>query len=323
MGARNQSHSDRTGVCVYAPSTIVTVTVETGDRGQGGDELHLHAGGQGFWIARLLGRLGVPTTLCSVFGGETGQVALALARAEPIDVRAVEGSSPNGAWVHDRRAGEREIVADIPDRPLSRHAADELYGATLTTAFENGVCVLAGPHGAEIAPADHYRRLAKDLRENGVVVIADLSGPELAAALDGGVDFCKVSDEDLDPAEASDAPGSAPVAVRALQRAGASNAAVTRGARPLVAAIGDELVEAHTPPLQTEDHRGAGDAFTALVAATQHWGLDWREGVRWGAAAGSLTVLRRGLATADRREIHRLLDRIELRRVDVATGAGS
>ena len=239
-----------------------------------------------------------------------------MAEAEPIEVRAVEGSSPNGAWVHDRRRGQRDVVADIRDKPLSRHAADELYGATLTTALEAGVCVLAGPHGAEVAPADHYRRLAKDLSDNDVIVIADLSGPELVAALEGGIDFCKVSDEDLEATEGLEAPDDPVQAVRTLQRSGAQHAVLTRGARPLVAAIGDELLEGRTPPLQTEDHRGAGDAFTALVAATQQWGLDWREGVRWGAAAGSLTVVRRGLATADRREIHRLLDRIDLRPVD-------
>ncbi len=26
----------------------------------------------------------------------------------------------------------------------------------------------------------------------------------------------------------------------------------------------------------------SGDAFTAMVAAAQYWGLDWVESVRWG-----------------------------------------
>ncbi len=36
--------SDRNGVCVFAPSTIVTVTAEAGIDG---DEVHFHAGGRG------------------------------------------------------------------------------------------------------------------------------------------------------------------------------------------------------------------------------------------------------------------------------------
>jgi fructose-1-phosphate kinase PfkB-like protein len=34
--------------------------------------------------------------------------------------------------------------------------------------------------------------------------------------------------------------------------------------------------------------------------------------VAWGASAGTLSVTRRGLATPDRREIHQLLDRIDV-----------
>ena len=299
------------GVCVYAPSTIVTVTVERGHDDR--DEVHFHAGGQGFWIARLLGRLGVPTTLCTAFGGETGRVARALVDVEPIEVRAVGTAEECGTWVHDRRSGEREPVAEVPAAPLRRHDADELYGATLAAAIAAGVCVLTGPHGSEAVPPDHYRRLAADLRRNGTVVIADLSGPELAAALEGGLDLCKVSHDDLVEHGEVDVPDDDAEAVRALQRMGADRVVMTRAELPLLAALGDELLEARTPVLEVADHRGAGDAFTALAAATQHWGLGWREAVRWGASAGALTVVRRGLATADRHEIHRFLDRIELR----------
>jgi 1-phosphofructokinase len=297
------------GVCVFAPSTIVTVTVEGGDHH---DEVHFHAGGQGFWIARLLARLGVPTTLCTVFGGESGRVARALVEAEQIHVRAVGSDAANGAWVHDRRSGERRQVAELPGEPLSRHVIDELFGATLTTALDAGICVLAGPQRRKSIDAEIYHRLAADLRANGVEVIADLSGDELIAALAGGVDFCKVSDEDLFRTEGFVDETDPVRALHALREAGAAHAAITRGADPLLALLGDDPVEVRAPALHVVDHRGAGDAFTALVAATQYWGLEWSDGLRWGASAGALTVVRRGLATADRREIHRLLSRIEV-----------
>lgn len=309
MEAPSQRHPDPAGVCVYAPSTIVTVTVEGGEEG---DDIHFHAGGQGFWIARLLARLGVPTTMCTVFGGESGRVARALVEAESIEVRGVEVTHDSGAYVHDRRTGDRRTVADRPAQQLRRHDADDLYGVTLTSALEAGICVLAGPHGGEAVEPEQFRRLATDLRREGTVVIADLSGPELVAALAGGVDFCKVSDEDLQATEAVDASGSPRDAVQALCRAGARHAALTRGAAPLVASVDGRLVEVRSPNLEAVDHRGAGDAFTALIAATQFWGIDWLDGLRWAAAAGALTVARRGLATADRGEIHRILDRVEV-----------
>lgn len=297
------------GVCVYAPSTIVTVTVEEGDDE---DEIHFHAGGQGFWIARQLGRLGVSTTLCSVFGGESGRVAQKLVEAEPLDVRAVASAFPSGAWVHDRRGGDRTSVAEMPGQALDRHVADELFGATLATAIGLGACVLAGPHRPNVVPADHYRRLASDLRTNGATVVADLSGGELRAALEGGVDFCKVSEEDLTRTPELVVDDDQLATLHRVADAGAANVAITRGERPLIALIGGEPVRVRAPEVETVDHRGAGDAFTAVLTATQHWGIDWREGLRWGVAAGSLTVIRRGLATADRRELHQLLGRIEV-----------
>lgn len=37
-------------VAVFAPSPLLTVTIEAGAERP---EVHLHAGGQGFWVARL------------------------------------------------------------------------------------------------------------------------------------------------------------------------------------------------------------------------------------------------------------------------------
>lgn len=311
-GDMRAATNSRDCVTVFAPSTIVTVTVEHGDPV---DEVHFHAGGQGFWIARLLGRLGVPTTMCTLFGGESGRVAQALVQAEEIDLRAVHSSQPNGSWVHDRRSGQRQSVAEAPGQPYRRHEVDELYGAVLASALSTGTCVLAGPHGRGSIDASVYRRLAHDLSSNGVVVIVDLSGPELVAALEGGVDFCKVSDEDLAHTPGFGDIDDPVVAVRRLHDAGAHNVAITRGAEGLVAIIDDDLVEVRSPTLQVVDHRGAGDAFTALVSASVSWGLGWTDAIRWGASAGTLSVTRRGLATPDRREIHQLLDRVEVRRL--------
>lgn len=298
------------GVCVFAPSTFTTVTAEAGPHG---DEIHFHAGGQGFWIARLLGRLGVPTMLHTALGGESGIVARALLGKQPIDVRAVGTTQSSGSWMHDRRSGAREEIANDIGQRLDRHAVDELYGATLAASLGAGICVLAGPHHPEMIDAEIYERLARDLRRNGVTVVADLSREHLRAALAGGLDFCKVSDSDLAETDGLDHRGDTGDVLRRLADAGSLNVTVTRAERPLVAFVDGELFEVSTPHLEAVDHRGAGDAFTALVAACRFWGLTWRESIEWGAAAGALSVTRRGLATADRREIHHMVGLVEAR----------
>jgi len=69
---------DRASVCVFAPSPLLTVTVEHDVHEF--DQLHVHVGGQGLWIARMVRTLGMRPQLCAVFGGETGQVARYLAQ---------------------------------------------------------------------------------------------------------------------------------------------------------------------------------------------------------------------------------------------------
>jgi hypothetical protein len=42
-------------ITVFAPSPVLTITIESG---VARDEVHLHAGGQGFWVAQLAATLG-------------------------------------------------------------------------------------------------------------------------------------------------------------------------------------------------------------------------------------------------------------------------
>src|ERR1700704_1526636 len=74
-------------VMVFAPSPLLTVTVEC--RGEAPD-IHLHAGGQGFWLARMVGALGAPVTLCGSFGGDSGAVVRTLIETEQVTVRGVD-----------------------------------------------------------------------------------------------------------------------------------------------------------------------------------------------------------------------------------------
>ena len=127
---------------MFAPELFLTVSVE---RGPGDDEVHLHVGGQGFWVAQLMRELGTPVTLVAPMGGETGTVLAALVDAAGMQLHAVPIDDTNGAQIDDGRTTPRTPIAKVPSPHLSRHDVDELYGAVVVEALDVKVCVLAGP----------------------------------------------------------------------------------------------------------------------------------------------------------------------------------
>jgi 1-phosphofructokinase len=293
---------------------VLTVTVEAGERGP---ELHLHPGGQGFWVARLMAVLGVDVRFCASFGGETGQVLRALVAAEPLELREVRVAGSNGAYVHDRRSGSRQEIAVMESTGLSRHELDELYGAALTAALDADVCVLGGPGPLGTVPTDLYRRLSLDVAANGGTVVADLSGDPLQAAMDGRAAVIKVSHEELleDGRAENDTVASLLCAITTIAQATGGVVACSRAEEPALAVAEGRALRVISPPLEPVESRGAGDSFTAGLAAGLACGIPFENALRLAGAAGAMNVTRRGLGSGRRDQIEALAARVEIEEV--------
>ncbi|MGF1597031.1 MAG: PfkB family carbohydrate kinase [Acidimicrobiales bacterium] len=308
------------GICVFSPGLRLTVTVEAGPRGE---EIHLHPGGQGYWLARSIERLGEPVVLCATVGGEVGDVLTPLLRSQTgIKLVAVEQAAPSSVSVYDRRSGTRELIARSEPSPIDRHAVDKLYSLTLAHAIGHGCCVLAGNVDTGVIPPTYYRRLCTDLAALGVPIVADLHGPELDEILGStAVRLVKVSDEDLrdDGVLADDSDDALVAAVTDLARRVPHDLVVSRGPdRPAVARMGDRWHRVSAPQLAAVDWRGAGDAMVGAMAVALVRGLAAVDVLRYGAAAGAASVTRRGLASLDSDLVDALLPRVG---VDAADGA--
>jgi sugar/nucleoside kinase (ribokinase family) len=64
---------------------------------------------------------------------------------EGFEVRAVHRPAGTGWYVHDRRRGERDRIAEGAGAPLYRHDVDELYNIALAEGLRADVCLLGGP----------------------------------------------------------------------------------------------------------------------------------------------------------------------------------
>ena len=318
-----QAPDDETSgtVCVFAPAPQLTITIEgtVDDRA----ELHVHPGGQGVWVARMIRTLGVQPILCSPFGGETGALVQDLARSEGLGVSGIEAGGANGAYIDDRRSGERTVLLEIPAAVLNRHELDDLYALTLETAVASGVCVITGTHADRIIHDETFRRLGADLRAHGVTVVADLSGAPLEALMQGGIDLLKISHVELEAAGMADGSDeSILVAIDQLRAAGVVDVVVSRAEHPSIAAIGSEWYEISTPQLEVVEARGSGDSMTAGLAVAALRGLAPVEMLQLAAAAGASGVTRHGVATGGRRMVETLRDRVEIRTISGGRPAG-
>ena len=305
-------------VVIFAPSPVLTVTVE---EHPGGPDIHVHAGGQGVWQARMLMRLGASVTMCSVLTGETGEMVRHLLEQDGVAVAGPMREGRGAAYLHDRRSGQREVVAEADGDPLGRHDLDELFSTTLREGAASGLVILSGPQGDTALDPDTYRRLAADLGQAGARVVVDLAGERLTAALTGGVTVLKVSHDELHADGLLDEE-TVPALMRTMRHLrahGAETVIVTRSSDPLLLLDADGFLEITPPRLEVADTRGAGDSLTAGIAAGLARGESPREAVTMAAAAGALNVTRHGLGTGDPDAIARLRDEVTVRVLDDET----
>jgi 1-phosphofructokinase len=304
-------------VTVFGPHPLLTVTVE--DRA-GADDVHLHAGGQGVWVARMAAELGAAPVLCGLIGGEAGAVLEPLLAALPVERRLIRTAGPSGCLVMDRRSGERRLVAQSVAGAPSRHEADELFAATCAAAVGSRVLVVCNPFPPEALPLGTYGDLVADVRGRGVPVIVDLSTPRLDSALEGRPDLVKLNDWEL--AEFVVGPVGTPAQLRAaaeaLRARGAQRVVVTRAELPALVLDDGGAWELVPPRFERGAREGCGDSMMGGVAAGLARGLSWADALVLGAAAGACNFLHHGLGTGSRATVEDLVGGVEVRPVPAA-----
>ena len=304
-------------VVVFGPSPMLSVTVEAVPA-EAVDDIHLHAAGQGVWVARMAAELGAEVLLCSYIGGETGDVLRPLLDQLPIELRLVETGGASGCYLHDRRSGHREPLAMSPGPALTRHEVDDLFSVTCAAALDADVVAICGAFPAEAMPPEIYGNLVADVRANGTPVIVDLSPPRLDNALEGKPELAKINDWEL--ARYISGPVDTPDRMRAaaerLLEAGAGAVIITRAEEPALVLRDGRAWELIPPRFERGFREGCGDSMMGALAACVAAGREWEETVRIGAAAGAANFLRNGLGSAEEAVVADLARRVELRALD-------
>jgi 1-phosphofructokinase len=328
--------ADRSGprVAVFAPAPVLVCTFEH-PADAGNPDVALNVGGQGPWVARAVTALGAHASLVVPLGGETGRAARHLLSDAPHDVREVDTQAAIACYVEERRDGERSCIREAPPGRFGQRELDDLYSAALATALAADVCVITGSPWADHLDPSLLTRLTADLAELERPTVADLSGAQLVAALEGGVDWLKVAHDELasldlaDPDPDLDIDGDHDVGVgvgedgegddvdeaqawKAAERLATTGrrrgVIVSRAHEPALVVVGEgeQRYRVQVPALTTVDARGSGDAMTAALATGLAERLPVEDLLRRAAAAGAANTVHKGSAAPDPRLVEQL-----------------
>jgi 1-phosphofructokinase len=299
-------------VTVFGPDPLLSIAIER--RGEE-DDIHIHAGGQGVWVARMIREMGATPILCSLIGGESGATLTQLLDPLIGETRLVAMAGANGTYVVDRRGPDRQVLASSWRPAPQRHEIDDLVSATCAAALHSELLVLCNPFPATGLAPEVYEAIAADAAASGVPLLVDLSSPRLDRALRARPALVKLNDWELAEYVCGPVDGDRAVdAAQSLIAAGAQAVAVTRAGAPILVVEASRTPYEVVPPTFPCGHReGCGDAMTGALAACLARGAALREALPIGAAAGSCNFLRHGLGSGRRKTIEELVPAVVIR----------
>ena len=280
--------------------------------------LSIVAGGKALNAGRAAAACGRPGVAVPVLAGHAGAWMADGLAAEGIEARPVwiAGETRECLSVLDRSTGRlTEFYEAGPAMDAAAWAQVEAAIAAAVAEDPEGTLVLVSGSLPEGAPPDAHARAARVVREAGGRAVIDAGGVALAGAMAERPWLAKVNALEASQATGLPLGGEAEAlsAARALRRAGALMALVSRGADGAV------LVDAEgagwrigPPPELGAFPVGSGDSLIGGLAAALAQGHSVPEAARRGAAAAAANALSPGQGRLDPADVARLLSGIAL-----------
>lgn len=281
------------------------------------------AGGKGVNIARALRLLERPVIAAGLAGGATGTRLVEQLRDEGVltAFTPIAGESRTNLAVVDPTSGEQTEINDRGPE-VSEDEVDGFVEKLLYLARGASMCVLAGsvPPGA---PVDVYERLIAELRALGLVSVLDTDGEPMRIGLRAEPAIVApnvIEAEEAVGHEFNDSDDLA-MGLSGLAEMGAGDAIITTETG-CVAIVGrgaeGRRYEVRIEPLDPVATVGSGDCFLAGYLAARYDGASPPDCLAFGVACGAESTQHLGAGTLDRREVERLLPRVEVHELEPA-----
>lgn len=248
------------------------------------------AGGKGINVAAVLHQQGVDAVVSGPAGGSTGaDLTTGLVAAGIIHrlTRIAASTRQTVTVVTDR--GDATVLNE--PGPVLTDAEWRAYRADFASLLRDAdIATISGSMPGGV-PGDAYRHLIEIARDAGTPVILDCDGPALSYALAAQPAVVKINEHEAGTCTGieTDSLDGVFAAAEKLHELGAGEVVITRGAAGVVAQTDQGRFSATAAGTVRGNPTGAGDAFTAGLAASMAAGLDWpgrlRRASAWAAGA--------------------------------------
>jgi 1-phosphofructokinase family hexose kinase len=256
-------------------------------------EARVTAGGKGVNVCRAARLLGRPALLVGLLPGRTGRAVAELLREEGLELVGVECPGEVRAATIVIEDSGRVTVLNEPG-PRVGEAQWKSYEAAVAGQQPDTVLVCSGSAPPDV-PADAYARLVA-----GRTAIVDATGELLRAALKAQPEWVTPNVSEAEEAlsgktwhataAGDDAQRRATEAAAELVRRGARNAAVTAGAVGVAVAGTEGEYFVRAPWVTARNPIGAGDCFTAALAAGLETDRQQLDAIRAAVAVAAASV---------------------------------
>lgn len=266
-------------------------------------------GGGGVNVSRAIHRLGGESTLLYLAGGLTGDMLERLLDGEGLAQRRIpiEGWTRENLIVFESNSGQ-QFRFGMPGPEVRevewRRCLEELRALEPAPSY-----LVASGSLSPGMPADFYVRVAQVAADLNARLVVDTSGEALRQAARAGAYLLKPNAGEFQALVGRTLTGEAEQleAAQALVRSGSCEVLViSLGAGGVLLVTSTQSEHIRTPTVPIRSKVGAGDSTVAGIVLGLARGLELRDAVRLGVAAGAAAVMTEGTELCRREDAERL-----------------
>lgn len=270
----------------------------------------LDAGGKGVNLSRMVVELGGETFATGFLGGMTGDHIAAMLKSKGVPMEFVEVEDETRTNVSVESGDGPPTVFNAPGARVTGLEWESLLGI-VGRRLKPDIWVALGGSLPPGAPAESYQVLGEMARAAGANLLLDADKDALKHGLAAGPDFVKPNQDEAERLLGTQitSVGSAFDAARTLYvrllDSGSADptVVVSLGSRGAVLVNGREALFAVPPPIQAKSTIGSGDSFLGGYLVGLQRGLDVRQCLALGVAAGAATAQSDGTRIGTRGEV--------------------